>query len=489
MPTDRAKFDLEFTSKADTTGIEKAIVTHNELRESLHLVALSAGDALGPFGELVHFLANPYILAFAGASLAVKELVQQHKEAQEIMLKNIEASRDLKEIFEQGHRQAILEVADAYAKLALQQRHLFDDVNLLTEGLNRNIATLKDQKNITDNVIGAQESLAQAITKAQEAAGVISHGTAQTQELLGAEAAQRRRDQADDAEKQAEINAKRNRASADQQEADVKKAEQLGKKADLERVTEELNDATALQASRERALGELKDAINRTEAEAKAGPSALQIGIPEGYPLQGDPQAYEKIKTGLQKHLDDAAKKATDAYEKMKAGVQDEEAKVKQYQGEKEEIAKTIQSLETLIESRQKEQRELELAASEMEEALKRFRASRVEIESDQARTTRTNEAAGTPGGKEEMRTPRGNLPQEFQRRADEANALFKMVTEGGHVLTADEANRILDMQDRIRALIAAWIASGHRVSGRMSQLEQEFEQLSANIANNRTTQ
>jgi hypothetical protein len=83
MPIDRSEYLIELKTSADTAGVEKTMASAQEAREAFQLLRDSAAEALGPIGELIHILENPYLLAVAGATLATRTFVQQLQAARE----------------------------------------------------------------------------------------------------------------------------------------------------------------------------------------------------------------------------------------------------------------------------------------------------------------------------------------------------------------------------------------------------------------------
>src|SRR5580658_9645082 len=83
MPVDRSQYLIELKTSADMGGVDKALASAQEAREAFQLLRESAAEALGPIGELIHILENPYLLAVAGATLATRTLAQQVQAARE----------------------------------------------------------------------------------------------------------------------------------------------------------------------------------------------------------------------------------------------------------------------------------------------------------------------------------------------------------------------------------------------------------------------
>ncbi len=94
MPVDRSQYLIELKTSADTAGVEKTLASAEQAREAFQLLRDGAADALGPIGELIQILENPYLLAVAGATLATRTLVEQLEAARENAAGRIEQSTE-----------------------------------------------------------------------------------------------------------------------------------------------------------------------------------------------------------------------------------------------------------------------------------------------------------------------------------------------------------------------------------------------------------
>src|SRR5580658_5315766 len=88
MPITRAEFQLMIKSYADMQGVDASIkavdtlstsadvagINHAKLHQGLRLISEAAGGALGPLGQLSHFLASPELIAGAGLLGIIEEL-------------------------------------------------------------------------------------------------------------------------------------------------------------------------------------------------------------------------------------------------------------------------------------------------------------------------------------------------------------------------------------------------------------------------------
>jgi hypothetical protein len=130
MPITRSEFQLHIGTTADTAGLEKSSISTHELREAIRLAKLEAGAMLGPLGELTHFLSNPYMLAIAGATLAVKMLAEQHKATREEIVKQIQASQELSDVWRASQLASLEKLADATADWNRKLLHARDSIDL-----------------------------------------------------------------------------------------------------------------------------------------------------------------------------------------------------------------------------------------------------------------------------------------------------------------------------------------------------------------------
>ena len=114
MPIDRSQYQIELKTSADTAGVEKMLASAQETREAFQLLRESAADALGPIGELIDLLENPYLLAVAGATLATQVLVQALQAARENASHQIKTAMELRDV-NAGRDQHLDEIQSASA--------------------------------------------------------------------------------------------------------------------------------------------------------------------------------------------------------------------------------------------------------------------------------------------------------------------------------------------------------------------------------------
>jgi hypothetical protein len=133
---------MELTKTAGQTGegLDKAGESAHELHEKFHLVKLAAGEALGPIGELGHFLTNPALLGIAAVTLAVKTLIEHLQEAAEQTRKNIESAQAYRDFLEENHHKAMLDAAEDVHRWNLEMEHARDHVDQLGQALQRTCA-------------------------------------------------------------------------------------------------------------------------------------------------------------------------------------------------------------------------------------------------------------------------------------------------------------------------------------------------------------
>src|SRR5580658_4447388 len=105
---------LELTKTAGETGkgFEKAGESAHELHEKFHLVKLAAGEALGPIGELGHFLASPELFGIAIATLGIKSFIEHLQETAEQTRKNIELAQQYRDFLSENHNRTVHDAAE-----------------------------------------------------------------------------------------------------------------------------------------------------------------------------------------------------------------------------------------------------------------------------------------------------------------------------------------------------------------------------------------
>jgi hypothetical protein len=110
MPIDRSQYQIDLKTSADTGGVEKTIASAQEAREAFDLLRLSAANALGSIGEMIHLLEDPYLGALAGATLATRMLVQELQAARVNTSDQISQSMARPDVFQENRDQHLQQI-------------------------------------------------------------------------------------------------------------------------------------------------------------------------------------------------------------------------------------------------------------------------------------------------------------------------------------------------------------------------------------------
>lgn len=261
-----------------TKNSDASITSHKKIHESLELIGVAAGQALGPIGELAHFMASPYLLAVSGVVLAIKMLVDEHQKWLEAAEKNIAASREQAELFSTSHATALRDAADELAAFTVRMDHARDSVDGVTQAMKRQIDAAQELKSATDNIADAIEKRGEAYIK-MAYQGV----TAEALILQAQQQARKAKEAAADAEATAEINAHLATISRERT-----RAGEAGTRLESERANDARHDEMILDAQ-----GKLddakkqKDALDKAADDAKLKLAELQKEQGKTYTLPG----------------------------------------------------------------------------------------------------------------------------------------------------------------------------------------------------------
>lgn len=193
---------------------EGGVETH-QVKEALHLVRDAAGDALGPIGELAHFLGNPYVLAAAGAIAAIKMLCDQQEALHENTKRNIEASTEQAEHWRNAFITAANEASDALNNYNIRLAHARDGVDLLAESQRNQTEQARQHAQAIEQAADAQERLVTALIHEQEILGRISSPEANAATQAAHRALRTARENAADEEAQTNIDSRTDQAEAE----------------------------------------------------------------------------------------------------------------------------------------------------------------------------------------------------------------------------------------------------------------------------------
>jgi hypothetical protein len=255
MGLNRAEFQVAVKTSFDGAGNEQAIASHRSLHEALELVKDSAGDALGPIGELAHFLANPYVLAVSGAMLAIKMLVDEHQAMLKQFSDQLVKSREVADMFRDNYRTAVLEANDAVIEFRRSLAAVGADFDFIQDHLKNYTALLDAQTTATNSLAAAQHALVASRIQAGVDAGVTSGPEAahmQEQERRRMRAAQE--------------------STADQQFAAEQGARQLAAKQEAREMQVDSDAAEFQRQQQINADAGIKDAQGRLDKATAARP-------------------------------------------------------------------------------------------------------------------------------------------------------------------------------------------------------------------------
>ncbi|HEV7926679.1 MAG TPA: hypothetical protein VGR14_15070 [Verrucomicrobiae bacterium] len=446
---DKVKDSAEKAGRA----AHEAGISHKELHESIKLAALSAGDAIGPIGELGHFLGSPELLGVAGAVLAFKMLIEQMNASREAALKQLEAFTAFHDFLASNHQRAMLESAAQTHTWNLQLEHARDNVDQLTQALQRSIAAGQESLHNTNDLISAQERLAEAIIHAREAAGQITPAAASEQERQAQLAARHAREAAEDQQAQADIAAKRGRAEA----AGGEISDATGRVAGLRGDARDNNEAIGLADNRIEELRKASEEATKAAEEAKVKIGKHEAGTQAGADLRAKEAAAEQAKGMLETAI------------KHKADLEE--------QGET--IKEDIQSQRALITSRNELRDKLNEEADAAEQSLHSRQAGRAQVEAVDNQTDAVNRRAANEDMVRRVQSGRGTAAEGQQVAAwrDQAQSATESGPEG-----AGDASHALEQGQSILSIIQGQGGRGN--AQQMAQVHGILERVIALLGN-----
>jgi hypothetical protein len=281
MAANRAEFSVHIKSTSDNSGVEKSIGSHKSLHEAIELLKQGAGDALGPIGELAHFMANPYILAIAGATLAVKMLVERHQQLREELQKNITATREMHDQFEANFNTAVQTVTESLAAFHRTFAHAGETQNEFASHLADQTALINEQAAAVTSLAAARLALYQANIQGAELSGQITGPQEQYEETQARIEARQQEEQAERDSHTGAVAAQREAASGANAAATAADNEARSPNRTAERVR---NEALVLnqQDEVERRQKVAKDLADKLDAH-NAGQGVDRITDEPGY--------------------------------------------------------------------------------------------------------------------------------------------------------------------------------------------------------------
>lgn len=408
MAVTNADYQLAITSTADTSGVDKAaagikgmseaaehsIITHREAHQALHLFAMEAGNSLGPIGELTHLLGNPYIMALAGASLAVKMLTEQHAALHEQLVKNIAASNDLAAAQRVAADEATREQSRRVSELADHYKRLGENVDHATERMRENIATRAEHTQSEDRLSHDREENAEAHIHERETLGEISspeaHHEIEQAQTREADERQARHEH----ESQEDIDDLQNRrASAAEEEAAAKRKslelEAAGGKRD--QAEHAVNKQQTLIDDLGKPLADMKTAADEAAAylkETKDGANVKQIATAMEKSVIPGMGSYQENLAKLKAKDDAFAQGKVDSYNNQLDAIEKAKDTKSRLDDQLAAINRDIESAKNLADKRDELTRQLD---HEIKTAQRHLDESHQDYQQDRAITQDTN--------------------------------------------------------------------------------------------------
>lgn len=483
---------------------EAGASTH-EVKEALHLVRDAAGDALGPIGELAHFLGNPYVLAAAGAIAAIKMLVEQHQALRDELEKNIAATRDIQESFAHNYTAAVNQATEATAEFHRTLARAGEVQNQFAAQLTERTALIHEQATAVSALAAAYREYYDANIQGAQLTGQMTgpegHAAeehARQQERAQTEQAERdsharevgeQRRQASDAQTasdeardQAELRTPqrvRNEASiSDLQD----EAERRKKTAGSTSESEDKAKAAALLAGARPTAAQaagVAGTLAAARAAHQAGATGMVEGEAEALDIEKRIEAYKKFDAAAKAHSNALGDVATSEQRLAEAKI-----KAADFDAETARLQTRAETLRTFAETTNR-------AADAAERLNQATEAAHGPVDRVQDATRqqqrrnylieRHNNGQATPDEQAEY----GGMTAQNPRQAiTDAQRRIQAITtnvrifEGGHV-SAQEFTELQLLNDRMLGLLEDLLTPGrsqdtiHSLTGRIADLEQ----------------
>jgi hypothetical protein len=390
MPASRAEFQVHIKSTSENAGLEKSIGSHKELHEALLLVKQSAGQALGPVGELAHFLANPSVLAVEGATLAIKMLVEQHEKLRAEMEKNIQATREVREAFAGNYESALRQVAESTAQFQRALLHAGESENRFAADLSAQTALIQEQASSLTSLATARLALYQANIQGGLLTGELTGPEANDANEHARIQARQQQEEIDRATRQREIHNQLAAAAAARTESNLLTDQATSQNRTDQRVrniasVQDLQDEVERRKPNASATGELADRAKaeavllgpRPTAQQEAGANQQlleSVGQPGDVPAAAQniltrAEAWKKYDLALKDHQTalEQVKKAEDLLAAAKVRQQDFDEETRQLQNRAvqlrtfaEETERAARAQESLNEAMQSDRRQVD---------------------------------------------------------------------------------------------------------------------------------
>jgi len=443
MAIDSSAYKIHVATSGDYASVREG-------REAFHAFRMAVGDSLGPIGELIHLMDNPWLRAIGGVVLALKMLTDNENAAEENTRKLTEASDKQRLLFANAALDALRAHTSELAKWADQQKHARDSLDLVSEAMKRQIDLQKELTSATNSGTDAALTTYEARIKLLELEGKMTGPAADAGLRAAKEHAQQQKDAADDAEKQGEIQAHKTRSA--QAVGEVVSA-QAGLDALGDKQTDaahNLNAATALVPDLEKAAVAAAAALTA----ATTGHNTMVL-----YPdLEEAPEVSDE-KFQQAKDADRTAKDALLAQKDL----------VSKYTDAKKAADKDIDAANTLILAKE------ELARTELQMANEEQKSFEIAV---QARRVREQAARDTDtiNRRIALESNAHRTPDEEAELRGMTEPLFNTRNRGTGQITrgmADNANRALRiLRDRRNTTIGPMDAEYHQ---RVHEILQEI--------------
>jgi hypothetical protein len=459
MAIDRSEYSIKITTEADAAPVEKyaaavkkvgesakeAGPSHKEVHEAFKLAGIAAGDALGPIGELGHFLASPELLGVAGAVLAFKMLTEQMTATREAALKQLEAFTQFHDFLASNHQAAMIASEAQLHAWNLQLEHARDNIDTLTQAMERNIVRGQESLHNTADLISAQERLAEATIHAREVSGQTTPAGASEETRQAQEAARHAHEAAEDHETQAEIEAKRARAARTGGEIDSASNRLTGLREDRRTG----NEAIGLADNRIEEMRQASEEATKAANEAKnnlAHPMST-LGAVDAARAIADPTFMSKKMGELEETAASSATTAETKKEELKTAIKHKAA----LEDQQKTVEEDIKSQQDLITSRNALRDKLIEEAAAAEDSLRTRQAGRAEVENVDRQTDAVNRRTANIETAQRVQSGRGTPAEQAQVGDWQAQA--GAASERGPQLGSDISSAIYRGQSVLSAI------------------------------------
>lgn len=481
-------------------------VTHKEIHEGFRLIGVAAGEALGPLGELAHFMANPYLLAAFGAVAAIKMLVEQHEKMREEMRKGVETSVDFREGLERNFSAAITHAREETAAFRREMERAGEEQNQFAARMAEMNRIIEATASQTRSLVSALADLISANIEAARLSGLATGPQAADAERHNRERERQQQEQSLHEQHEQTLQTERQqaaeaRANAEALQHEAESPERTARRVaneaavkdqqdEVDRRKKNLEDARTAAVNAGLGSDDLtEEGLRKKKAAlAEANARAMRTDLPEGEAgaaagrASGLTQDIEKIeqyraKLGevatAEKHLSEVTISAQDYEEKTKR-LQDQAAEQKRFAEETERTANAQQRLNEI------EEHGLHQRNQVQNETDRQRRLNHLLQQGETGQLT-PDEAAEEQGAT--STNPRGDISS-IRSRIDAIQRNVQ-IFEGGHA-SAQETAELTQLMDRLIGLMEnsrttpAQLVEIERMKGRVNELERNVNNLQA---------